>query len=193
VPLLRSDYTMLDSNMADKLAGVVEGNQCHTYGLSAWLPFHGSCVSKADPYMARSHYVPCFGAGLQLTPENQAAVRRVYDECRQVAPYVLEGDYYPLTPYSRASSDWMVWQFNRPEQGDGVVQAFRRADSPYVRADFRLRGLDAAAMYEVTDFDEEGSTTLRGADLMAKGLMVEIEDRPGAAVIVYRQQEDRRT
>ena len=185
VPLLRSDFTMLDGGMADRMAEVVEGNQCHTYGLSAWLPFHGSCVSKADPYAARSHYLPCFGAGLHLAPENRAAVRRVYDECRQVARFVLEGDYYPLTPYSRASSDWIAWQFDRPEQGDGVVQAFRRPESPYVRAEFRLRGLDPAAMYEVTNVDKKGSTKVRGADLMEKGLAVEIKDKPGAVVIVY--------
>jgi alpha-galactosidase len=187
VPLLRSDYTMLDSGMADKLAGVIEGNQCHTYGLSAWLPFHGSCVSKPDPYAARSHYVPCFGAGLQVTPENQTAVRRVYDECRQVAPFVLEGDYYPLTRYSRESSDWIAWQFNRPEEGDGVVQAFRRAESPFVCAEFRLRGLDPAALYEVTNFDVVGSTTVCGKALMEQGLSVEIKEKPGAAVVVYRK------
>jgi alpha-galactosidase len=192
VPLLRSDFTMLDSNMADKQAGVVDGNQCHTYGLSAWLPFHGSCVSKADLYAARSHYLPCFGAGLQLTPENRAAVRRVYDECRQVAHFVLEGDFYPLTPYSRASSDWIAWQFDLPEEGGGVVQAFRRAESPDVLAEFRLRGLDPAATYEVTNFDVEGSTMAFGAKLMEKGLTVEIKDKPGAAVILYQRQEDGR-
>ncbi len=187
VPLLRSDYTMLDSNMADKQAGVIDGNQCHTYGLSSWLPFHGSCVSKADLYAARSHYVPCFGAGLQLTPENQAAVRRVYDECRRVAPFVLEGDYYPLTPYSRASNDWMAWQFDRPEQGDGVVQVFRRKDCAETAQTYRLRGLEPTAMYEVINFDVEDSTTVSGKELMANGQKVEIKSKPGAAVIVYRR------
>jgi alpha-galactosidase len=190
VPLLRSDYTMLDSNMADKLAGVIEGNQCHTYGVSAWLPFHGSCVGTADLYAARSHYVPGFGAGLQLKPENQAAVRRVYDECRQVAPFVLEGDYYPLIPYSRAGSDWLAWQFNRPKSDDGVVQAFRRTDSPFVVAEFRLRGLDPAATYEITNFDVAGTTMIAGKELIEKGLNVEIKDKPGAAVITYRQQKE---
>jgi len=194
VPLLRSDFSMMDSSLWSRAveAGVIEGNQCHTYGLSAWLPFHGSCVSTADPYAARSHYIPCFTALLQLTPENQAAIRRVYDECRQVAPYVLEGDYYPLSPYSRALSEWMAWQFDRPEQGDGVVQAFRRKDCGEAVQIYRLRGLDPAATYEVTNFDVEGSTTVRGADLMEKGLTVEIKDKPGAAVITYRLQKKSR-
>ncbi len=190
VPLLRSDYTMLDGGMKNHQASVIEGNQCHTYGLSAWLPFHGSCVSTADPYAARSHYLPSFGAVLPVTAENRDAVRRVYDECRRVAPFVLEGDYYPLTPYSRASSEWMAWQFNRPESGDGVVQAFRRKDCVEAAQTYRLRGLDPAAMYKITNFDEEGSTKALGADLMEKGLPVEIKDKPGAAVITYRRQTE---
>ena len=36
------------------------------------------------------------------------------------------GDYYPLTSYSLQPDHWIAWQFNRPETGDGVVQAFRR-------------------------------------------------------------------
>ena len=100
---------------------------------------------------------------------------------------MLEGDYYPLTRYSRESSDWIAWQFNRPEEGDGVVQAFRRAESPFVCAEFRLRGLDPAALYEVTNFDVVGSTTVCGKALMEQGLSVEIKEKPGAAVVVYRK------
>jgi alpha-galactosidase len=81
----------------------------------------------------------------------------------------------------------MAWQFNRPAQGDGMVQAFRRdqcADSSLV---CRLRGLDPAAHYEVTNLDVAGTTVMSSKDLMDKGLTVEIKDTPGAAVIVYRR------
>jgi hypothetical protein len=76
-----------------------------------------------------------------------------------------------------------------------LVQAFRRPDSPFVRADFRLRGLDPAAMYEVANLDVAGSTKVSGGstplttgkELMEIGLAMEIKDKPGAAVIVYRR------
>ncbi|MEI6973014.1 MAG: GH36 C-terminal domain-containing protein, partial [bacterium] len=90
-------------------------------------------------------------------------------------------------PYSLALDQWIAWQFNRPDEGDGVVQAFRRRESPFVCAAFRLRGLDPAALYEVTNFDAEGTTQALGKDLMEKGLTVEIKDKPGAAVIVYKR------
>lgn len=35
------------------------------------------------------------------------------------------GDYYPLTPYSRANDVWIAWQFHRSELDTGMVQAFR--------------------------------------------------------------------
>jgi alpha-galactosidase len=185
VPLLRSDFQFVD------MPGVVEGNQGHTYGLSAWLPFQGTASCGSDPYEARSFYLPSFGFRRFLwwqKPEKLDRMRQAYEECRKIAPMMLDGDYYPLTPYSLAPDQWIAWQFNRPDQGDGMVQAFRRAESPYVSAALRLRGLDPAATYEVTNFDVEGSTTLSGAELMEKGLTVEIKDKPGAAVIVYAKK-----
>ena len=51
----------------------------------------------------------------------------------------------PLTSYSLAGDVWMAWQFDRPESGDGVIMAFRRAQSPYEIARFRLSDLDPGA------------------------------------------------
>jgi alpha-galactosidase len=96
-------------------------------------------------------------------------------------------DYYPLTPYSLQPDQWIAWQFNRPEQRNGVVQAFRRDKSEEASRTLRLSGLDSAAQYELTDFDVEGTTRVSGKDLMEKGLVVEIKSKPGAAVIAYRR------
>jgi alpha-galactosidase len=178
VPLLRSDFQL------PSMAGVVEGNQGHTYGLSFWLPFQGSGFSASDPYMCRSFYLPACVFN-DSNREPTAAKIKVYRECRQIAPMMLEGDYYPLTAYSLAPENWIAWQFHRPEKGDGVVQVFRRGASSFVRAEFRLRGLDPAAIYEVRNFDAAGSTKVSGKDLMEKGLPVELKERPGSAVIVY--------
>lgn len=180
VPLLRSDFQFA------RMEGVVEGNQGHTYGLSSWLPFQGTGAYLYDAYAYRSFYLPSFGMG-RLTPENKEAQQKAYAECRRIAPIMLQGDYYPQTPYSLQSDQWIGWQFNRPEQGDGVVQAFRRVNCAEQTTIFRLKGLDPAGQYEVTDFDEEGSVRILGEDLMEKGLVVEIREKPGAVVIMYRR------
>ncbi len=182
VPLLRSDFQF------PNMAGVVEGNQGHTYGLSFWLPFQGTGVYGYDAYTYRSFYLPSFGMG-GLTPENTAAQQKAYGECRRIAPMMLEGDYYPLTPYSRQQDRWIAWQFHRPGAGDGVVQAFRRKDCADAAQTYRLRGLDPAAQYEVTNFDVAGTMKASGAELMAQGLAAEIKDKPGAAIFTYRRIE----
>lgn len=179
VPLLRSDFQW------PEMGDVNEGNQGHTYGLSAWLPFQGTGVYKYDPYSLRSFYLPSFGMGA-LTPENTAAQRTAYAECRQVAPLML-ADYYPLTPYSRDVDRWIAWQFHRPEQGDGVVQAFRREQCSESAITVRLSGLDPAARYRLTDLDRPGRTEASGGDLMSEGLQVAIDAAPGAAIILYER------
>ena len=63
-----------------------------------------------------------------------------------IAPNYL-GDFYPLTPYSEASHVWMAWQYDRPEAGEGVVQAFRHRESSRESMKFALRGLEANATY----------------------------------------------
>lgn len=179
VPLLRSDFQF------PEMQGVIEGNQGHTYGLSFWLPFQGSGCYFYDPYAYRSFYLPSFGMGT-LTPECTAAQQKAYSECRRVAPLML-CDYYPLTPYSLAIDQWIAWQFNRPEQGDGVIQAFRRAKSDSTKMNLRLRGLEPGAHYRVTNFDAQGSTKFSGKELMENGLSVEINEKPGSAVLAYQK------
>ncbi|MCR4412353.1 MAG: alpha-galactosidase [Thermoguttaceae bacterium] len=180
VPLLRSDFQFPD------MPGVIEGNQGHTYGLSFWLPFQGTGCYLYEPYAYRSFYLPSFGMGT-LTPENTAAQQRAYAECRQVAPRML-GDYYPLTPYHRDMNRWIAWQFDRPEAGDGVVQAFRRPQCAERTGRYRLRGLDAQASYDVTNLDSAQTQTFAGRELLERGLDVVIAEQPGSAVMVYKRR-----
>ena len=86
-----------------------------------------------------------------------------------------------------AAFEWAAWQFNRPEQGDGMIQAFRRDKTHDQTNEFRLHGLDPAATYKVSDLDGKATTTISGADLMQKGLHVEIADAPGATIIIYKR------
>jgi hypothetical protein len=163
--------------------------------LTTELPFSFTYAGKSfrdldEPYAYRSFYLPSFGMGA-LTPENTGAQQKACAECRRLAPLMLEGDHYPLTPYSLALDRWIAWQFNRPEQGDGVVQAFRRVESVYEAARFRLRGLDPGAMYVLTNLDTAQSQTLSGRELLDRGLAVAITDQPGSAVITYQRKRQR--
>jgi hypothetical protein len=81
------------------------------------------------------------------------------------------------------------WRANdEPEKGEGVVQAFHRAENGNDSATFRLRGLDSNVAYVLTNLDVEGTTELRGSELLDKGLSVIIKDKPGAAIILYKKK-----
>jgi len=177
VPLLRSDYRFEPA-----------GTQGHTYGLSFWIPYYGTGIGNESPYILRSHFCPCYGIGGDVRHGNTdwAKMKRLMAEWKQVIPCFL-GDYYPLTPYSLEQTVWMAWQFDRPEAGDGVVTAFRRADSPYEIARFRLSGLDPDARYTLTDLDTRTTVEATGRALADQGLPVTIQGRPASAVITYQR------
>jgi alpha-galactosidase len=105
-------------------------------------------------------------------------------EWRSIADYYY-GDYYPLTAYSTESTAWMAWQFHRPGQGEGVVQAFRRPDSPFESARFRLQGLDPAVRYRIVDMDSKRESEFSGRELLEAGLSVSIPVAPGALILTY--------
>ena len=172
VPLLRSDFQF------PSMANVVAGNQCQTYGLSS------GCRFKARVAISM---IRILSAVFIWPPSVLRHWQQAYAECKKVAPIMLYGDYYPLTPYSLTNSVWMAWQFDRPEQGDGVVQAFRRGNCDEPTRTFQLNGLDPSAHYKITNFDVKGSFKLSGRELMEHGLTVEIKDKPGAAIITYQR------
>lgn len=178
VPLLRSDFQW------SGMENVIRGNQGQTYGLSLWFPFQGTGVYFYDTYSMRSFYMAGFGMG-GLTPENKAAQQQAYAECSEVAPAMLFGDYYPLTPYSVGTYQWIAWQFSRPEEGTGIIQAFRRDSCEEATKTFHLKGLIPDAQYEITNFDTESPAIYKGNELMEEGLKITIGDKPGAAIIKY--------
>jgi alpha-galactosidase len=208
VDLSRADYPV--SPDADPI-----GAQLSTEGLAYWRPHFGTLlqVRPSDTYHFRSGMAP----GLAFALFNVAGypnqvgnfipadfpydwMRTMVSQLKLVRPYYY-GDYYPLLPCSAnsdcstnpdkersAAFEWAAWQFNRPEQGDGMVQAFRRDQDEEPEKNLRLQGLDPAATYEITDLDVKMPTTASGKDLMQQGLHVEIKDKRGAAIIIYKRQ-----
>lgn len=177
VPLWRSDWRL------DPL-----GTQCHTYGISTWIPLSGTGTEVFSAYDFRSNMVPFTDCiwDMRVEDADYDLMRRLSREFRQVADYYL-GDYYPLGFYSLEEEAWMAWQFNCPEIGEGMVQAFRREKSVYESARFKLRGLSPDARYTIKNMDTPGLEEMTGSELMEKGLVVSIPDQPGAVIITYEK------
>lgn len=179
VPLLRSDWY-----------GGPTGQQALTYGLSLWVPYHGTgVIYEKDVYWVRSSMVAemSFGPDVQGVDKfDFARFRRLTQEHERISPYFL-GDYYPLTPYSLGEDQWMAWQFNRPDLGEGVVQAFRREKSVFVMGCLPLQGLDPNARYSITDLDDPTPVEASGKELIEKGFMVTVSEKPAAKTFVYKR------
>jgi alpha-galactosidase len=191
VPLWRSDY-----------AYEPVGHQCMTYGISSWIPYHGTGTvattdaayygggfTPVDPYAFWSNAAPSLGFGIDVRVKeiDYAALRKLAAAWRSISPGYY-GDFYPVTPYTHDRSAWIAWQFDRPEAGEGFVQAFRREGSIFEAARIPLRGLEAGAAYEATDLETGATARHAGRDLLDAGLPIAIGKRPGAAVILYKRR-----
>jgi alpha-galactosidase len=207
VDLSRADYSV--SPDADPV-----GAQVSTEGLAYWRPHFGTIlqIRPRDTYHFRSGFAPGLGFALfngagypnqigSFIPDNFPFdwMRNMVAQLKLVRPYYY-GDYYPLIPCSlnsecdtnpnaerSAAFEWAAWQFHRAEQGDGMIQAFRRDQNAESTKTLVLRGLDPAATYDVTDIDAKTARTISGKELMQHGLRVEIEAQRGAAIIIYKK------
>ena len=190
VPLIRSDYLFEPTSQ-----------QNHHYMFTQWIPYHGAGYvvghsaigfkvgSDVEPYSFRANMSPSLTLCYDMRRKdlNYELARQLFNQLREIQPYYL-GDFYPLTPYSLSNDAWAAWQYDRPETHEGCVQAFRRPDSSFEAARFKLRGLDAGTSYVVTDLDRPNETvTLTGKELMEHGLLINIPARPGAAVFTYKK------
>jgi alpha-galactosidase len=179
VPLWRSDY-----------AYETTGMQTLTYGMSLWIPYFGTGINAADRYTFRSQMAPANNTSwdLRRRDSDYEFCRRMLAQRRQVTDDYY-GDFYPLTTYRTENDVWMAWQFDLPEKGKGMVQAFRRPKSPAVAMKFKLRGLDPEARYSVKNFDQPGAVEMTGSELLEHGLLVSLPQPRDAALITYRRLE----
>jgi alpha-galactosidase len=167
----------------DSMTPAVEGQSILTAGRNR---FGGKAFGIDDRYPFRSAMCPSMTCCLDVRRSdlNYPLLRKLFIQWRQLAPYFF-ADYYPLSPYSTGTDVWMAWQFNRPESGDGMAQAFRRHHSAYETARYRLRGLEAGAQYSVKDIDTGKSRRYSGHELMEEGLSIRILESPSAVIVTY--------
>ncbi|MBI5705546.1 MAG: alpha-galactosidase [Armatimonadetes bacterium] len=188
VPLWRSDYAFEPI-----------GHQCMTYGISMWLPYHGTGTvaqvdapyygggpTGVDPYAFWSNTAPSLGLGIDIRERglDYETLRKLIGDWRATEPYCY-GDYYPLTPYSQAEDVWIAWSFVMPKGKSALVMAFRRQKEPTGKVRLVLRGLDPKTSYTVRARTNGVKTTTRasGMSLMREGLDIEVTKVPGVAVL----------
>jgi alpha-galactosidase len=176
VPLWRTDYSYFEPN----------GYQCHTYGLHLYLPWSGTGNNDPRKYYFRSSMNGGVVTGWEINgsfPVDLAQAAMA--EFRALRPYFL-ADFYPLTEYSTGDDAWAAFQWDRPEERDGIILAFRRPLAPAASIIIRLHGLDPEGDYEAS-FEDYGIALVKTGRELSQGLSVKIPDAPGSLLIRYRR------
>ena len=185
IPLWRSDF-QCPANP------ITEGTQCHNMTFAALMPYSGTgCGRTATEYAMRSAYNPAMTCNFFYSerdekfddPEKIAVIKRYLYEYLSVREFMSE-DFYPLTSVSDNDDAWCAYAFDRPERGDGVIMVFRRENSPYECAKFRLGFLDGDYVF----IDADGKTFDFSTAENACNFNVLIFKKEKAKVYFYRKK-----
>jgi hypothetical protein len=90
-------------------------------------------------------------------------------------------------PQSDSFRDWSAYQFHRPDLNSGIIEVFRKKDSPIEKICFELRGLAPGTIYQIENADSKKTTTVSGRDLMEKGWPVEISQKRDCRLFFYHE------
>jgi alpha-galactosidase len=191
-----------DHGFLDTLA-----EQAQTQALAPWVPENMAFESytqskpwkKFGPYSTPENLYLMrlgYGAGYGTNPgdagvDNQEWVawfKQAVGEYKDVRPYFY-GDFYPLLPYSLGADVWTAWQWDRPENKDGLVIALRRPKSSASTTELNLQHLKLNALYEVEIRNSYGKAPvkeMKGSDLAH--LQIQLADAPSSALVFYREK-----
>ncbi len=162
--------------------------------LFQWIPyFKESTVSwdlegvsrfdhQVDSYSFHCAMAPMLFATLDIRRDDYdfALAGKMIDVWRRSADLILYGDYYPQTPFYKGADRWVAWQFDRPEEGRGLIQAIRLPDAPGAAYTVHPEGLDPEATYALENPETSETRELTGRDLIDDGLTFALEPRSGA-------------
>jgi alpha-galactosidase len=189
IPLWRTDAT-IDPLMKKNYDQAAMQNQAMTAGLSRFVPFNTSGQMGTSPYLFRSGLN---GGGIAFAEDVRPAsyprdiLKQAIAEAKRLRPYFF-GDLYVLSDVTVRPEDWCVYQFHRSQEQDGMVMAFRRSKSPKADLPVKLREIDLAADYDVTQsvgYDPGQAKRMKGAELAS--LVLHVEPSPGSVIIEYRR------
>jgi alpha-galactosidase len=168
--------------------------QNQTHGLSLWVPLSAGVATELTTYAFRSALSPAmvvpWGERGRKDPAGFPIewARRMIAEFKAIRP-CFSGDFYPLVSYSLADDTWVVWQFDRPDLGEGMVLFLRRPHSPFLRWAAALRGLAPDAIYDLHFRERNRRERRSGRDLLERGIVVDLEQAPDSELVTYRRVE----
>ncbi|MHB0998912.1 MAG: NPCBM/NEW2 domain-containing protein [Armatimonadota bacterium] len=188
-------------------------NQIINLGLNRYIPVAGQAQLGSDPYNFRSGMNGCLTFCDDVRPADypKELLKQAIAEIKRVRKYWL-GNFYPLSgvtpsyleitglPYVPLTEDrvkrgttpdyhdWSVVQYHRPDEGDGIVIAFRRHESPFPAYICNLKEIEPNARYSVRvykTYTKYKQLTLSGSALQK--LQLDVKESPGSVLVEYRK------
>ena len=169
--------------------------------LFEWIPYFKECTlswdiagnTRFDPQLDSFSFhcamAPMLFVTLDICRDDYdfALAVKMIEVWRKVAGLMLEGDYYPLTPYHRAADQWVARQFDRPEEGRGFIQGIRLPAAPEETFTVYPKGLQAEATYRLENPETGEVRELTGAALQSQGFCFALSKRAGAIWLYQRK------
>lgn len=106
--------------------------------------------------------------------------RKMIKIWRRAAEMLLNGDYFPLTPFSKSRENWVVWQFDRPEAGRGFIQGIRLQACEEGSMTVWPKGFRSDENYVFENPETLEKIEVAGAELIRSGFVLKQNKRSGA-------------
>ncbi|MDO8303850.1 MAG: alpha-galactosidase, partial [Sedimentisphaerales bacterium] len=161
------------------------GEQCATSGLGRWVPYTGT----GDVSLNQSTHRSGMGASFSIAynandPATWAPANSMLTEYWYVREPMVKGDFYPLSTFDTSNTIWFAYQWNYPEAGKAILQAWRRPSCTETSKTYKLRNLEPGAVYTINDLRGQGTYTLTGMELMTTGITLSNYAAGGSALVV---------
>jgi alpha-galactosidase len=166
-----------------------EVDQGSIWGLSQYLPNNVfmAPINRMDDRSFHSAMATSLCLGwIADAPDFDLQRAKQLTAAYQEAGPLLVGAWYPLRPYCRDGSQWMVWQFHRPDLDRGLILAIPPLKSTSGSVELALRALDPQATYELHYQIGNHRVTASGAELMTQVRAV-VPEGDGGERILYRK------
>lgn len=159
-----------------------------------WIPYFKECTlawdiggaarfdQGIDSYSYHCAMAPMMMPTLDIRRDDYdfALVAKMIEIWRRAAGLKLYGDYYPLTPYHRSPDQWVVWQFDCPDEGRGLIQAFRLPSAPGENMVVRPEALAPDAIYRFENPETGEIRQYAGHALQEEGFIFTLPKRQAA-------------
>ncbi len=107
-------------------------------------------------------------------------MKRMLAIWRRAADLMLNGDYYPLTPFHRTADKWVARQFDCPESGRGFIQGIRLPACPDESLVVHPEALSPDATYVFENPETGEARELSGQAMLRDGFAFTLAKRQGA-------------